>query len=81
MLIFEVIDAVLVAEFKLRYALSTFFFLAWVELVEVLEIAGAVIVAALIDGKERFLFPEVERMVTVGAPEGCFGLLFVFANL
>jgi hypothetical protein len=80
-LIFEVIDAVLVAEFKLRYALSTFIFLAWVELVEVLEIARAVIVAAFVDSKERFLFPEVERVVTVGAPEDRFGLTFVFTDL
>lgn len=75
------IDAVLVAEFKLRQTLFAFIFLAGVKFIEVFEITRAVIVAAFVDSKERFLFPEVERVVTVGAPEGRFGLTFVFTDL
>lgn len=75
------IDAVLITEFKLRQTLFAFIFLAGIKFIEVFEITRAFIIAAFVDSKERFLFPEVERIVAVGAPEGCFGLPFVFADL
>jgi hypothetical protein len=55
----EVILPVLIAKFKLRELFLLQLFFRGIELVDGLEEGGAVIIAALVDGKQGLFFPTV----------------------